>query len=266
MIGEFIETMARYGVVTQDRIIPDGKPHYIHLVGDKRGRKAAWYVLFPEGYGSFGCFKTGIKEKWRQGKETRPDPAERQRRKAEHAAKQRAWELNEAEEKQAARAKANVIWSSVMPATNAHPYLVMKGIKNHGLKLHEGRLTIPLHDEKGILHSLQYIDAEGNKRFLSGGRKKGCFFLIGKNAKTLCIAEGYATAASIHEATGHMTAVAFDAGNLLPVALALRGLYPDAKIILCADNDAHTFANPGLTQACKAAKAVGGLVTYFKEK
>jgi putative DNA primase/helicase len=72
------------------------------------------------------------------------------------------------------------------------------------------------------LHSLQFIGPEGDKRFLSGGRVSGCYLLIGKPDVTLCIAEGYATGASIHEAAGCAVAVAFNAGNLLPVARTLR--------------------------------------------
>jgi putative DNA primase/helicase len=94
---------------------------------------------------------------------------------------------------------------------------------------------------------------------------KECFFMIGEPTQALCIAEGYATAASIHEATGHAAVVAFNAGNLLPVARALRGKFPDIKIVICADNDAQTSGNPGLTQAKAAAAAVGGFLANPKE-
>lgn len=117
-----------------------------------------------------------------------------------------------------------------------------------------------MRDTGGIIHSLQFIDGEGNKRFLSGGRKKGCYFPIGSPGEPLCIAEGYATAASIHEATGFPVAVAFDAGNLEPVARAMRAKFSKIKIILCADNDAQTPGNPGLTKAREAAAACGALL------
>lgn len=76
----------------------------------------------------------------------------------------------------------------------------------------------------------------------------------------LCICEGYATAASIYKATGWAVAVAFDAGNLTPVAKALHEKYPDQKIIVCADNDIKTLGNPGVARAREAAAAVGALV------
>ncbi|MCD8494042.1 MAG: toprim domain-containing protein [Alphaproteobacteria bacterium] len=96
--------------------------------------------------------------------------------------------------------------------------------------------------------------------FLSGGRKKGCYFAIGTPSNSLCIAEGYATAASIYESTGLPCAVAFDAGNLEAVALALRTKFPEIEITLCADNDANTPGNPGLTKAREAAAACGALL------
>ena len=83
---------------------------------------------------------------------------------------------------------------------------------------------------------------------------------MGSPIRILCVAEGYATGASIHEATRYAVAVAFDAGNLKPVATALRVKFPDLRLILCADDDANTPGNPGLTKATEAAQAVAGLV------
>ena len=83
----------------------------------------------------------------------------------------------------------------------------------------------------------------------------------------LCICEGLATGATIYQATGHATAVAFDAGNLEPVAKALRAKFPGLVLVVCADNDTETPGNPGLTAATKAARAVGAAlaVPQFKK-
>jgi putative DNA primase/helicase len=158
-----------------------------------------------------------------------------------------------------------------------HPYLMAKGIKAHGARLifadaaRRGApnlspeltgllLVIPMMAD-GKLQCLQFITADGVKRPLTGGRKKGCYCPITKDKSkpdgTLCIAEGFATGASIHEATGYAVAVAFDAGNLLPVAQALRAKFPDIRLVLCADDDWRTDGNPGLTKAQEAAAAVG---------
>lgn len=132
-------------------------------------------------------------------------------------------------------------------------------MKAHGLRLHDGALVVPMRDG-AELHSLQFIDAEGEKRFLAGGRVSGCYFPIGKPEAVLCIAEGYATGASIFEATGYAVAVAFNSGNLLPVARALRAKFPDLRLILCADDDAATDGNPGVTKAREASQAVAGFL------
>ena len=117
-----------------------------------------------------------------------------------------------------------------------------------------------MRDVDGELHSLQFILPDGGKRFLTGGRKRGCYYGIGRPAGALCICEGYATAASIYEATGYATACAFDAGNLLPVAEALRAKFPRLSLVIAADNDSEAAGNPGLTAATAAARAVGAAV------
>lgn len=133
-------------------------------------------------------------------------------------------------------------------APDSHPYLVRKGIKGHGAKLAFGKLAIPLYaglerlgNEEYApyrhLVNVQLIDADGNKRFLKGGRKAVCFWWIGPPSPTVCIAEGFATAASVLEATGNRCFIAFDAGNLPAVALAVRGLLPGCEIVLCAGID-----------------------------
>jgi putative DNA primase/helicase len=141
-----------------------------------------------------------------------------------------------------------------------HPYLTTKGIQSHGIKVFGNNLLIPLRDTSGDLHSLQTIGPDGAKRFHPGGRVTGCYHSIGKPAGVLIVCEGFATGASLQETTGHAVAVAFNAGNLEPVALALRAKYPTLKFIIAADDDHLTDGNPGLTKARAAAQAVGGWV------
>jgi putative DNA primase/helicase len=108
---------------------------------------------------------------------------------------------------------------------------------------------------------LQFIDPKGGKKFLTGTKKKGSFHFIGEldHVKpVLLLAEGYATAASIHMALKYPVLVCFDAGNLQPVAEAWKKRLPHVDIIICGDNDAKTKGNPGLTKAKAAAKAVNG--------
>jgi putative DNA primase/helicase len=121
-----------------------------------------------------------------------------------------------------------------------------------------------MRDVSGILHSLQVIDPEGGKRFQYGGRVKGCYHGIGKPDRLLVVCEGYATGASIYEATGQAVAVAFNAGNLLAVAEALHQKYPNLQLVIAADDDWQTDKNPGMTNAMEAARTVGGLLAKPK--
>jgi putative DNA primase/helicase len=122
----------------------------------------------------------------------------------------------------------------------------------------DGKLVIPMRDTAGTLHSLQTIGPDGDKRFLPGGRVSGCYYSIGKPNGMLIVCEGFATGASIHACTGHAVAVAFNAGNLESVAVALRAKYPTLAITIAADDDWRTDGNPGLTKATAAALVVNG--------
>jgi putative DNA primase/helicase len=121
-------------------------------------------------------------------------------------------------------------------------------------------LLVPARDAGGQLHTVQFIGADGSKRFLTGGRITGCYYSIGRVRGAVLVVEGYATGASVFEATGHATAVAFNAGNLEPVARAIRAKFPKLHIVICGDNDSATQGNPGLSKATEAARAVGGFL------
>jgi len=112
----------------------------------------------------------------------------------------------------------------------------------------------------GVLHSLQFINENGDKKFLYGGRVQGCYFSIGnpKDAKTICITEGLSTGATIRQATGHPVVVAFNAGNLLSVAKTMREKFPDLPLFIFGDLDE---SGTGQTKANEAALAVDGFVT-----
>lgn len=153
-----------------------------------------------------------------------------------------------------AAVEAARIWEAAQPASRDHPYLRAKGVKPHGIRQRGNELVIPVM-QGDKLAGLQFIGPDGGKRFLAGTPKRGGWFLFGVPAYPLCIAEGYATASSVHEATGIACAVAFDAGNLLPVAKALEGL--PGEVVICADDDAGRPDNPGMTKARDAAIATG---------
>jgi len=132
------------------------------------------------------------------------------------------------------------------------------------LRFSRGSVVVPVRDVHGVLRGLQFIDAQGAKRFLTGTAKRGGFHLIGEvaDAARLLVVEGYATGATLHQALGHPVAVAFDAGNLAPVCEALREAYPTIPITVCGDNDHTTKGNPGRTKALAAARSVAGSAAF----
>lgn len=215
-------------------------------------------TIAGEDHGVAHCFRCGYVET-RRG-ERNLTGAEREgfarrmdalRRK--HAAEQRQRHADVA-------AGAAIRWAAAAHC-DEHPYLSAKGVRAHGLRVQGGSsLLIPMRDTEGRLYSLQSINPAGLKLFMDGGRIKGCFHAIGRPSGALVVCEGYATGATIHEDTGNAVAVAFNRGNLLPVATALRAKYPCITLVLAADDDWQTEGNPGLTAATEAARAVGGLL------
>ncbi len=254
---QFIDAIRSGGLEPPETITADGTLHRFSSNG-KRGDDSGWYVLHSDGIpaGSFGDWRTGLTQTWRCDVGRTLSPAEEAAHRARVEAMRKTRDAEDIKRKAEAATKAAAIWQAG-EAARSHAYLTRKGIQPHGAKLYEGTLVLSMRDAGGKLHSLQFIDNEGSKRFLTGGRVKGCYFSIGKPEGVLCIAEGYATGATIHAATGHAVAVAFNAGNVEPVAKALRAKFPGLTIIVCADDDVNTQGNPGLTKATEAARSIG---------
>lgn len=261
-IEQFRDAIQSAGLIPPDDIESDGKLRRFASNG-KKADDAGWYLLHDDGIpaGSFGDWRTGIMQTWRADIGRTLTPAEDAAHRAKVEAMRREREAEETRRKSEAKSKAAAIWQKAEPAPGEHPYLIRKGIKASGAKLHNNALLIPMRAD-GDIHSLQFIGPDGDKRFLTGGRVKGCYFSIGnpKGAAALCIAEGFATGATINETTGYPVAVAFNAGNVGAVAKAMREKFPDLPLILCADDDTQTEGNPGLTAASEAARSVGGLL------
>lgn len=146
--------------------------------------------------------------------------------------------------------------TNLYDAPIAHEYLKKKNILPLSAKYDAttDNLVIPLYDTNGKIWSWQTISANGDKYFLSGGRTKGCFHPIGDLTPTIIVCEGFATAATIHQATGLYTIAAMNAGNLKPVVDAISKKYPSANIIIAADNDWEKEVNVGKESAKSAAK------------
>lgn len=231
---------------------------------DKPTSKNAAYIIHMDAPASIWWqnWQSGESGTWTAKSESTMTPAERKalhsRIEADRAARTAEQQARHAE----AAAKAADIWETAPTVEDSHAYLSRKNVPSLGLKLaQDGRLIVPILNEAGGLQSLQFIGTDGGKRFLTGGKTPGGFFSIpakdGGKSGPLLIAEGFATAASLHLATGHAVLVAFNAGNLPAVAKMARRLYPEREIILAADNDVNTEGNPGLTKATEAASTIG---------
>jgi len=258
-LGQFRNAITAAGLEAPDVLHDDGAIHRFSPSG-RRGGSSSWYVLHSDGVaaGVFGDWKAGFTSTWCAKSDKAMTPAElaahRQRIKAMKAQR----DADESARLKGEADKAAIRWRGASDA-RGHAYLVRKGVQPHGARQDGATLLIPLRDTAGKLHSLQTITPDGEKRFK--GRMKGCYHAIGgKPSGWLVIAEGFATGASINEATGWPVAVAFNAGNLGPVAAALHKAYPALMLVIAADDDHLTPDNPGITAARQAALAVGGFV------
>ena len=252
---QFREAMLAAGVSPPDEIILDGQLRRFRTDPKKHDR-SGWYVGHADGI----C--TMIWGDWRQGIEqtikatiNRPyTVADEMAHVARVAAAKAARDAERKKQNEAAASTVEIIWSEGAAASPEHPYLKRKGIQPHGAKITgDGRLMVPLFDSDGALASLQYIDADGGKLYHPGGSVGGKFCIIGTLdvPGVLYVAEGFATAATIHEVSNRPVIVAYSASNLVPVTGTLRDLYGQGQdIVIVADNDASGVGQKYAEQAC----------------
>ncbi|CZP46082.1 DNA primase TraC [Legionella pneumophila] len=272
---EFKAALMSLGAIVSDgHPIMDGKPHRIATEGDKNGEKAGFYVAHLDGIpaGYIKNNRTGAELNWKckgyilTNKQKATLKAEvfehQQTRQCELETKQKSTALR-------LKRKLSIMTEIVEPT----PYMQEKGIQVHSgvYTDEEKKLTcIPATDCEGTLWTVQYIAEDGTKRFAKDSRKEGCFHVLGgidklADVPVILITEGYATAATIQEATELPAVVsAFDAGNLKSVAKALHEKYPHTPIIVAIDDDKHLELtqgiNPGKEKGGEAADAVNGFV------
>jgi len=254
-----------------------GKLMRVPCEGDSGKQKTGWYILHELNTGSGDLLLTGAFGDWRGGGKhtvslkghtiSAEEKAVLRKKVAED--KKRADAKRKGDHRRAA-ARAEQAWQKCEPCGvhDLPQYLVDKGVQAHGLKVSpKGALMIPMHDVDGQISGLQVIHGDPetikkkgrNKDFWPTGlEKKGRFFQIGTPTWVVLIAEGYATGASLFEATGLPVVIAFDAGNLAPVAEAIHKRYRDVKILICGDDDFKTKDNPGVAKASMAALVCNG--------
>lgn len=253
------DALAAHGV-TGLAIHADGDIHRFDHPDKKRGNLTGWYVCPTPEVAVFGFWHTGEQHTVTLAGEHDPAAAAQAR-----LAAQQAWEQRQAERRaqQAETAEqARRWWADASPAAPAHPYLTKKRLAPHGLRQRGNALLVPLYRD-GELVNLERIFPDGGKYPLTGGRVSGVAGLVGRlaGADRVLIAEGWATAAALHEATQAPVVVARNADNLDAVARRLRQRLPDSvTITVAADDDRFTDGNPGMTKARLAALAIGSKV------
>ncbi|NKB77620.1 MAG: toprim domain-containing protein [Gammaproteobacteria bacterium] len=260
----FFELAHNSGLIINTSIL-DGKIHRVPVAGDKQSKKSGWYVYFDGDFpaGSFGNWKTGETQTWSQHDKASLSLGDQERQRITIEAANRAAEKERDRLHEAAAQTAAAIINAMVPIKD-HPYLQSKGIEPTGLVgcAEDGRLVVPMVTVDGELVSLQYISGNGSKQYLKGGRKGMFVINPDSDPRKIYIVEGYATGVTVAEATGGMTAVAFDTSNLKTTAKQLKDKYPTAQIIIAADNDQFTENNPGLTYAQIAAEQTNGTVIH----
>jgi phage/plasmid primase-like uncharacterized protein len=251
-----------------DRVLADGEIHRVPTTSSKRNERAGWYTLHVDGtvpVGIFGSWKEpSFESKWVAdiGRELSLREKAEQEKWLRELRERRDVAKRKAQEE--AAAYADELIGALSEASDEHPYLVAKGVKAHGIKVDgAGRLVIPITGLDGQIQTYQTIRPDTfEKRYLKDGKKEGGFFEIRGNRKIVFVVEGYATGATVHEATGATVILAFDCGSLMGTAKIAREMYPAARIIIGADNDHATDGNPGITKARLAARSINGEVVY----
>ena len=244
-------------------LLTDGSIGRAYALGDGQKKLVGWYQLWlaqDTPYGRLGDYRVSADQPtatWRPHNKGGSSPTITAAQQAEIATLRAEVEAQTAAKHKATALRAQSLWEQCQPVEK-HPYLTRKQVLSYGLRQDaQQQLVIPMKDETGALIGLQYINGDGNKRFLKGTKKSGSFFILGREimetARSLYYAEGYATAASIHADRAQPVVVAFDAYNLIKVAAVMYKFMPDHEHIFIADND---DSNTGEQEAKKAAAHV----------
>lgn len=278
--SEVLHQLTAYGLQVEG--LETGQIVRVPTDEDKGRQKSGWYSLHELRTLSGDVVLIGAYGNWRLSDSPQKiklsgralTAEEKSAMKARIADDRRRAEAARKDEIARAARRAEAAWKRCSESGECD-YLARKQVTAYeGVRFSpHGNIVIPIQDVHGRIYGLQviYADKSVKKRkgrdkdfWPAGLAKRGHFFLIGRPARIILIAEGYATAASLHAATGWPVAVAFDAGNLLPVAEALRKRYRAAHILLCADDDFSTPGNSGVSSASAAAMAAGGAVVAPK--
>ena len=249
----------------------DGKPHRCRVEGDKNSEKSGTYTGYLDGHpaGFMQNHRNGVKENWKSAG-VKLDPAQKAALIAEAAGKLQEREATRLQQHESCSKRVQTKIGKLLQIDTKTPYLESKGIsKSPGIftDANTSNTFIPAYDSEGKVWTMQRIDEAGTKLFEKGGKKEGCFHVIGgyenlAKSPIIIISEGFATASSVSEAVGFSTVAAFDAGNLKTVAMALHEKFPDKSVLIAGDDDVHKKVNVGRQKAIEAAEAVNGTAVF----
>jgi len=246
-------------------LVSDGSVGRAYMEVEGKRKLTGWYQLWLDQsvpYGRCGDYRldhVNPTAQWRPNNGARYEMTEDQ--KAEIRRLQEEAKIEQLNKQTKAAKIAQNIWEKSTPCEK-HPYLERKQVLSHGLRQHEdGRLIIPLLDAQLEIVGLEYIDDDGGKKFLTGSKKKGSFFILGQHmlqdAKVINYAEGYATAASYFQDMAQPVVVCFDAGNLKPVGETISDYFPNAKHVFIADQDESRTGEVKAVEASQAVRSRG---------
>jgi putative DNA primase/helicase len=267
-IQQFTEALKSQGFSPTLPIISDGKFHRFSTNG-KQSDKAGWYIYQHDEipWGAFGCHRSDIRVGWRANIGREFTNSE----KAAFLSKKFLFEDRLKDEALSQGFEYQPDFRGFLEDLElaiSHEYLTTKRVKAYGIKIQQNQLIIPMY-RSGDIVGYQSINSNGEKKFAKGVKPKGCYFLIGeiKDIATICFCEGYATGASVYEATQYPTVISFGADNLKLVGQFFRHKYQASRLIFCGDDDWKRESNVGVIKATESALLNGGLVAipYFGE-
>lgn len=255
---DVLTQMRDHGLMVETIAVDTSRQQRCHTADNQREKKG-WYHLssITINYNSYIIGAYGIwsgadngKQIVTLAKQERDSLTQEQReaQKALHKEAQRKAESERKRQADKAAEKAKATWHKC-PTEGSSPYLTRKQVGAHGVRFgNQGTLVVPITDESDTIRGLQLILPKDHPRAVKNGRDKdfwpygvvtsGTWHLIGGHPKDiLLIAEGYATGASLHEATGHPVAVVWSANNIGPACKALRKKYQRPRFLICADDD-----------------------------
>jgi len=258
LIDEFHSALIAAGFNPKDgKLIADNKWQPAYMEGDSRNKPHGAYTMKIAGADfAYGCYMDrrdqDKKYSWHSKSRTKLTAQERkERNKHIKEYEEKKTEALEKKHKRLARLLTKAFKNLPklnLERPNKNLYCQRKQIEAHGIKFRPkgNEVIVPVYGADGLVYSIQRITPDGKKFLFIGGKKKGNYFPFVKKGEDLgiiLICEGFATGATIRQATGLPVAAAIDSGNLVYALHSLKLKFPQAKFVLCADNDAWTFEN-----------------------